>query len=147
MVSNQEAVSSHPSGLTANPHPSDSTASPHLLNLPRELRDAIYELALPRTGMCEISVTAQKHLMPALLQVSRQIRAETIPIHYIHKDFNVLVTADTLHVIENWTASVTSPELRSLRGATFRFQLVVARCDHGVDDRYVCLEPIASLIC
>lgn len=147
MASNQEAVSSHPSDLTANAHPSDSTASPRLLNLPRELRDAIYELALPRTGIREISVAPQKHFKPGLLQVSRQIRAETIPIHYTCKYFNVRVTADTLHVIEDWTASITSHELRSIRSAHFRFQLVVARCDHGVDDRYVCLESIASLIC
>lgn len=137
MKSNQETVSSHPSDLTSSPHPSDSTTSPLLLNLPWELRDAIYELALSHTGMCEISTAAQKHPKPALLQVSRQIRAETIPIYYNYKDFEVLVTADKLHVLEDWTASVTSHELRSLREVLIRFQLAVARCDRGVDDKYV----------
>lgn len=93
---------------------------------------------LPHAGMCKISDTAREHRKPALLQVSNQIRAETIPIHYSGATFEVLVTVDTLHVIEHWAASLTATELKSIRRAFFRFQLSASHCLHGsIDDGWV----------
>jgi hypothetical protein len=65
-----------------------------LLELPAELRDAIYEFALTSS---KPTVTFQldkyqkdsyaQAIQPALTRVSRQIRAESLPVYYACNDF------------------------------------------------------------
>ena len=67
---------------------------PKFLDLPAELRNAIYVLAIPTdselstTPYCERRKAAYDACVPALSHVSRQIRQETLPIFFATNTFD-----------------------------------------------------------
>lgn len=71
----------------------DQTTAPKtgLLDLPAELRNTIWEYALVRTGpirsMLPLASRPHAFQQPSLTAVSRQIRAETLPIFYHANSF------------------------------------------------------------
>ena len=79
-----------------------ATTSSRLLDLPPELRNSIYRLALrnirpikPLTGR-----------PPALVQANKQIRAEATSIYYAENTFSIALTACTATAITKWTHSL-----------------------------------------
>lgn len=60
-----------------------------LMALPAELRNTIYRLALCQQET--VAIQPEQHREPSLLQVSKQIRAETVPIFYLENSFSVQV--------------------------------------------------------
>ncbi|KAF7193552.1 hypothetical protein HII31_05127 [Pseudocercospora fuligena] len=67
----------------------DITKSPSLTNLPGELKNRIYRLVLLQSRDDDINVTAPNYRRPSLLEVSRAIRNETIPIYYYENSFAI----------------------------------------------------------
>ncbi|KAK4546753.1 hypothetical protein LTR36_001485 [Oleoguttula mirabilis] len=69
-----------------------------LLELPPELRNHIYELALPTVARWSaIEKYTESDLpnhQPALTRVSRQIRAEALPLYYHNLTVELLVSSD-----------------------------------------------------
>jgi hypothetical protein len=92
MASKDKVADSQPTEL--------DTAESYLLKLPPELRNRIYELVLSAAPKCYISKLPRPH-KPGLLQLNRQIRADTSLMYYALKNFTVLFTASTLSVISN----------------------------------------------
>jgi hypothetical protein len=114
MASKDETTDSQPADL--------DTAESYLLKLPPELRNRIFELVLSAAPKCYISELTRPH-KPGLLQLNRQIRAETNLMYYALKHFTVHFTASTLSVVHNWVGTVTTAELRSIESVTFKFDL------------------------
>lgn len=82
------------------------------LDLPGELRNAIYELAVvDHSGGIEIEKTLKE---PALLSVCTQIRYEATAVYYEQNKFRYDAIHLDLYSVENWvtdSAAATLPDL------------------------------------
>jgi hypothetical protein len=122
MASKDETTDSQPAEL-------DTTES-YLLKLPPELRNRIFELVLSAAPKCYISKLTRPR-KPGLLQLNKQIRAETSLMYYALKHFIVLSKPSTLSVIQNWVDTVTTAELRSIESVVFKLDL--DEVTHGLE--------------
>lgn len=97
---------------------SSSVLSPSLEQLPPEMRNRIYRATLVRDE--PIDVTGKRGLdEPALLAVTKRIRAEAIGMHYSENSFRISFSAASLRVRRAPRGSLRSFEdfLHGLRGA------------------------------
>jgi len=95
------------------------------MDLPRELRDSIYEnVFTPETG--EV-ISIDKHsayrpqsraVQPAITRLSRQIRKETLPMFYALSSFELRLDGVTLHqsteVLKKWIEAIGAENARRI---------------------------------
>ncbi|KXT08207.1 hypothetical protein AC579_3314 [Pseudocercospora musae] len=84
----------------------DITKKPSLTNLPGELKNRIYRLVLLRSHDDDINVTAPNYRRPSLLEVSRAIRNETIPIYYYENSFAIHLPDYSPALLMRWVRSL-----------------------------------------
>ena len=79
--------------------PDSSRTKPSLLNIPAELRNNIYELALTSEHDIVIQVGGAKR--PALLHACKQTREEATKIYFSQNDFRMSVDEATVSTLRN----------------------------------------------
>jgi hypothetical protein len=79
------------------------------LSLPPELRNEIYRLALTKPGRIWFLCGTHhfdKHAVPPLLQVCRQIRDEALPIYFGGNSFSFFITLALQHKLEQFVTTI-----------------------------------------
>ncbi|GAB7361951.1 hypothetical protein MBLNU230_g1989t1 [Neophaeotheca triangularis] len=97
-----------PTSPTSPPYIPAPSSSPDLLlrQLPAELRNRIYELALPSQTLVKIFPSKSRAFEPGLLQTCKQIRAEASAMFYAANSVSIIVPVGSLDKCFAWLRSV-----------------------------------------
>ncbi|THX20720.1 hypothetical protein D6D12_10278 [Aureobasidium pullulans] len=116
----------------------DKSCNFRLMDLPTELRQLVYEMAIPNSiSQSEYEIGAKVEKMPALLHTSSQVRREASPIFYRNNYIKLRLTSPCEsrpiykcrdrfeHIMGRnpsiWLPNIDSFQVESLRFVSFKF--------------------------